>query len=160
MKVLKITVTLIVMCAGVMMNVSSTFAEDIKACVEEARSALQECTTLCKDTFLAAKDGCRDIEHPCADGCRAIREGCVGSVLSALEACKEDNCDDLFETAIDACKVAYPKDSPERHLCIDNAQVVAFQCRDTCRETVAGDLKACRTAFKKCIKDCPPAPTD
>jgi hypothetical protein len=37
---------------------------------------------------------------------------------------------------------------------------VAFQCRDTCRETVAGDLKACRTTFKKCIKDCPPAPTD
>jgi hypothetical protein len=161
MKKGKLSSVLFVMLGTVLLSASFVFADDaIKACVQDARNQLAGCVTLCKEGFLAAKDDCRDIYHPCADACRATRNGCVGEVLIALETCKEENCEGPLETARDLCKVAYPKGSPERDQCIDNAQVVAFQCRDTCREGVAGDLKACRAAFKTCIKECPPASTD
>jgi len=46
---------------------------------------------------------------------------------------------------------------------VDNAQVNDFECRDTCRDswrtnpTVIAMLQSCRSSFKACVQQCPPA---
>ena len=49
---------------------------------------------------------------------------------------------------------AYPQGSADRDACIDQAQVVAFMCRDECREGVQGSMKECRTILRNCLKAC------
>ena len=42
-------------------------------------------------------------------------------------------------------------------MCIEQARVVAFQCRDQAREDAKPGFAACRAGFKTCVQACPPA---
>jgi hypothetical protein len=125
-------------------------------CLADARSDARTCVQVCRDDFRAAKDSCRDVDHDCAEAARAQRELCVGDVLAALGACVESECAP-FTTQIGECRATYPLGDPQRDACIDNAQLLRFQCRDACRESVQlfVGLKACRVEFRAAILACP-----
>ncbi len=65
-------------------------------------------------------------------------------------------CNATRETAIQNCRDLYPNDPVALDQCIDNAQVEAFQCRDTAREARRPDIENCRALFRACAQACPP----
>lgn len=130
-----------------------------KQCVIDAKQERKTCTTVCKDDFLASIDACRGVDHDCADTARDARNQCVADVLNELSQCVTTNCA-IFVQGIADCRAAHPVGTPERDACVDGQQLLLFQCRDSCRESVQvwASLKTCRQEFKQDIKACPPAP--
>ncbi|MBP1735370.1 MAG: hypothetical protein H6Q53_1657 [Deltaproteobacteria bacterium] len=130
-------------------------------CLADAKDTLKGCIATCKEEFQTAKDGCRNIDHDCAEGCRKDYEGCIFDPLAELAECKL-KCNEDFAPEAARCREKYPKGDPERDKCIDFYQVIAFQCKDTCREAANPLLKACSDTFKACMITCkqppPPAP--
>lgn len=126
-------------------------------CVLDAKAEKQLCTSTCQDNFRADKDLCWNVNHDCADVCRAERDTCVAPIYTALQTCL-DGCNATLDTAKATCRALYADGDPQRDVCIDQAQGVAFNCRDTCREQLDRDgIKLCRQAFHECIFACPPA---
>ncbi|MCX8071145.1 MAG: hypothetical protein N3C12_01655 [Candidatus Binatia bacterium] len=137
-------------------------------CVADAAHERNLCRDLCRENFQAAKDLCRNINHGCADACRAMRQTCLeGSPdnpgpLATLRSCI-DTCNAALDAEKNRCRTEQcPEGSPDRETCldacIDAAQVVAFHCRDGCRERARPGIKLCRDSFRACIRACPPAP--
>src|SRR5207249_2291714 len=54
------------------------------------------------------------------------------------------------------CRQDHPNDPTGLDQCIDQAQLLAFQCRDQAREDAAPALSACRATFRACAGACPP----
>ena len=122
-------------------------------CLADAKNAFKGCVDTCKEDFQTAKDGCRNIDHKCAEGCREVYEECVEQPLIDLATCKM-LCNEDFAPEAARCRATYSKGDPERDKCIDFYQVIAFQCKDTCREAANPLLKVCRDEFKACMIGC------
>jgi len=130
-------------------------AEAGDPCVGEAKGTLTECRTQCYEDSQLARDNCQNRDHACMEVCRAQREEChLATGLDAvIAACNQTLYGDKEDCRNDPDN---PEGSPERDQCIDQAQVVAFQCRDAAREAARPALKSCRTSFRTCAKSCPP----
>jgi hypothetical protein len=122
-------------------------------CVGDAMLQKNECKATCKDDFRLAKDNCFNRDHQCMEVCRAHREECrlATGIDVALAACRQ-----TLHDAKATCRATHPADSPELDQCIDQAQVVGFQCRRAERLAVRPELKLCRADFRACAKACPP----
>ena len=146
---------------GLTLAAGSAFADSTKRqCVIDATKEKKTCQQLCRDDFLASVDSCRGVDHDCADAAREARHACVSDVLTQLNQCFTTDCT-TFVQLIAQCRADHPVGTPERDACVDGQQLLLFQCRDACRESVhvwAG-LKTCRQEFRQDIKDCPPPPT-
>lgn len=125
-------------------------------CIKEAKEDFRACHATCKEDFQATKDACLDRDHACVEVCRALRAECreATGFDAAIDACGE-----ALETARAACRAQHPTPGPARDVCIDQAQVIAFQCRDAAREAAKPALKLCRKSFKDCARACPPDAT-
>lgn len=128
-------------------------AGDVGQCIKTSAGEYNECKDDCKAAYQSAKDACSNKDHVCVEACREERAECreATGFDAAIDACN-----DAKEAAIANCKVLYASGTVERDTCIDNAQLVAFQCRDQARENSKDALKACRTAFRGCVGVCPP----
>jgi hypothetical protein len=158
MRALIPALTLTAVLAAILIAQPASAAEMNRPCVRDARHEFKICRTECREEFLADKDMCRNIDHDCADLCRADLGECLDGPdgpLTRLEACRMV-CLDTLDAAKESCRDRFAKGTPERDQCIDAAQIAAFVCRDTCREGVSADLRACRVAFRTCILGCPP----
>ncbi len=124
-------------------------------CKQEANEVRVDCIAACVEARQLAKDTCLNRDHACVEVCRATRDGCRAPFLATLAA-DVAVCNTARKMAIQNCLNLYAAGSPERATCINQAQVAAFQCRDTAREGVAADLAACRAAFQTCAQACPP----
>jgi hypothetical protein len=122
-------------------------------CIGEAVEQYGECQDQCREDFQIAKDGCLNRDHECVEVCRAERETCreESGIDAALALCNQD-----LRAAKQRCRDNNPPESPALDLCIDQAQVVAFQCRDGAREEARPALTLCAKQFKVCAKACPP----
>jgi hypothetical protein len=123
-------------------------------CVDDAAQARQECTAQCKEDFQTAKDNCVNKDHACMEVCRALRAECREA--TGLDAAI-DACNDTLRAAKASCRAQHAEGTPERDACIDQAQMVAFQCRDAERSSRRSALNACRREFRACARECPPA---
>jgi hypothetical protein len=123
-------------------------------CVVDAKSELRDCKTTCTEDFQVAKDSCTNRDHACMEVCRARREECrlATGIDTDFAACQA-----TLQQAKQRCRNTNPPGSAALDQCIDQAQVVAFQCRDDARERAKRALKACRRAFRACAQACPPA---
>lgn len=161
MKTKIILCSLAIIFFGVLILTSSAVARMAcyPGCLAPAKTAFQGCIEDCKEAFQDAKDSCRNIDPECADACREGYETCIFDPLAALAECKLP-CNTELAAAAAMCRTEFPKGSEDRDKCIDFYQVIAFQCKDTCRETANPLLKACSDAFKACMINCklPPAP--
>jgi len=163
MKAKIILCSLAIIFSGVLMFSSSAVARMAcdPDCLADAKNAFKGCVDACKEDFQTAKDGCRNIDHDCAELCRKGYEDCIFDPLADLAACKLP-CNTALADAAARCRTAYSKGSEDRDKCIDQVQVIAFQCKDACRETANPALKICRDTFKECMIGCklppPPAP--
>ena len=145
---------------GLTLAAGAAFADSTtRQCVLDARQARQTCQQLCKDDFLSSVDTCRGVDHDCADTAREARNSCVSSVLAELAQCVDTTCG-IYVQGIASCRAANPVGTPERDACVDGQQLLLFQCRDSCRESVQvwAGLKTCRQEFKADIKACPAPP--
>ena len=156
MKRISISVQMGAVCTAFLL--SATVAGAITSnpqCVHEANQTKKACVATCQDNFQVDKDMCHNVDHDCADACRAGRAVCVGPIHDALSSCL-DGCQSTLDAAKADCRANNPQGSPERDACIDAAQVIAFQCRDQCREDVNhAALKQCQKIFHACIVTCP-----
>jgi len=145
----------------VVASVVPVAAQDVATCRSEARVGLRDCKRGCKDAFREVKDTCSKRDHVCVDGCRAERRTCRAPFEEALDAAVAV-CDEALRAAKQACRAQFADGSVALDTCIDQAQGVAFACRDAARETVNPDLKQCRRAYRGCLEStCPPeAPVD
>jgi hypothetical protein len=121
-------------------------------CIGDARQQFLESQAQCREDFQVAKDECLNRDHDCVEICRAERGVCVEAtgVEAAVEACQE-----AVRAAKATCRDQNPPDSPALDQCIDQVQVVGFQCRDAAREAARPALEACRSAFGDCARACP-----
>jgi hypothetical protein len=138
----------------VVFAVSVPAAHAMNPCTRVAKEAKKECKAECKEDFQIAKDACLNRDHACVEVCRAERANCRDA--SGRDAAIAV-CDAALADAKQICRDTYLAGTPERDQCIDQAQVVAFQCRDQAREDTKGALRECRRSFKACARACPPA---
>lgn len=113
---------------------------DALTCKVEAKAAFKACKATAREDYQIEKDVCRGLGHTCVEACRAERATCVDGV--GLEAAL-DACNAARAAGITACN--------GDDLCIDQVQVIAFQCRDQAREDALPGLTACREAFRACV---------
>jgi hypothetical protein len=122
--------------------------ENPKQCRLDALTAYKQCTAGCLDDFQVAKDACRNKDHACVDTCRSDRDACDAPVQAALDAAVAQ-----CKATLQAAKAACNGDLT----CIEQAEVVAFQCRDDARDAAKPGFAACRADFKSCVQSCPAA---
>jgi len=145
------------MAASLMSAAAAWGVQSNPQCVKDARITKKDCVATCVDQFKVAKDSCLNVNHDCADACRAGRKTCFDQPLSALQTCTS-GCNSTLDGAKADCRSKWAEGTPERDKCIDDAQVAAFQCRDTCREGLdRATLRLCRQTFHSCMRACPPA---
>ncbi len=144
--------SLVAVAALAMLTAVPASAHASDSCKREAKQNAKDCKADNTETFQAAKDACWNRDHDCVEACRADRYDCrqATGFDSAIAACN-----DTLAAAKAQCRVNFVAGSPERDACIDQAQVVAFQCRDSAREAAKKPLKQCRKAFRACAKACP-----
>ena len=123
-------------------------------CIPDAKSGLQDCKATCSEDYQAAKDDCFNRDHACVEVCRAEREECrlATGIEEDFAGCRAD-----LRQAKQRCRDMHPAGSTDLDQCIDQAQVVAFKCRDAARERAKRALKTCRRTFRGCATACPPA---
>ncbi len=140
--------------AALAVLLSAPLAEAANPCIKDAKREYKDCKAGCKEDFQAAKDACLNRDHACVELCRAERSDCreATGFDAAIDACN-----DQLDIERQACKDAHAAGTPERDLCIDQVQVIAFQCRDAARETAKPLLRECRRTFRACARACPPA---
>src|SRR5262249_25235739 len=110
----------------------------------------------CKEAYQVAKDDCSNKDHACMEQCREVRVDCIDSTTlpGDLTACR----DQLQQDKQD-CRNAHPNDPTGLNQCIDQAQVVAFLCRQAARQKAKPAIATCRAGFRSCARDCgPPNP--
>jgi hypothetical protein len=112
-----------------------------KICIKEARCDARACGQSAMESHQAAKDLCLKRDHQCVEVCRANRAACVDEtgIEDALRGCAAD-----LEDAREICRGLHEPGTPGRDTCVDQAQVVAFQCRDAAKEGARPALKLCR----------------
>jgi hypothetical protein len=152
---------------------------DTASCLAQARSDVKDCRSQCQDDFKSARFTCRGVDPACGTACLAGRQACFDDVDGILatgqlpngggplaQDCTTgtDGCKAGLQTAKTACGAPCAPTDTVCDGCVDQAQVTAFVCRDTCREdwrksaTVQALAASCRTSFRSCVKSCPPAP--
>jgi hypothetical protein len=147
----------VVLAAAFVLVTAALASAGPRPCIHEAKRDAKDCAADCKETFQTAKDTCLNRLHSCVEVCRADRSECrlESGIDAAIDACNG---------ALEARRAQCRADNPEgdaRDLCIDRAQVDAFECRDSARELARPLLKRCRKDFRSCAKACPPAgPSD
>ncbi|MHC1743341.1 MAG: hypothetical protein AB9873_09960 [Syntrophobacteraceae bacterium] len=131
--------------------------ETVQECMEEPKAEFAECKADCREAFQLAKDACLNKDHACLEACRVERDGCVSEPLAALEVALT-GCNERLSENKATCRARYstPDQAADLDQCIDQAQVLAFQCRDEAREATAATLRQCRVSFKACARVCPP----
>jgi hypothetical protein len=124
--------------------------DDPKQCRKQAVMDDKTCLGLngCLGDFQFAKDTCRNKDHDCVDACRATRDACDVPVQTTLDQTIAA-CEAQLKTAVAACN--------QDPMCITQAQVVAFQCREDAHEAARPEFAACETSFRSCAQACPPA---
>jgi len=132
---------------------------NVKQCRLVAKAANAAARAICVEEFQLAKDICKNRDHNCVEICRANRSICTTPVLDALEI-EKGKCRAARDLTVADCHIQFADGTPELDACIDQAQVVAFQCRDAAREIAWPLLEACRQGFRTCVQACqaPPAP--
>ena len=130
---------------------------DRRACRRTAKAEYKACQAVCREDFQVSKDACRNRDHACVEECREARHACRQPILDQLEADIATLCTAPKAAAIAVCEATHPPESEALDACIDQAQVVAFQCRDGLREEARPALEVCRTGFRTCVLACPPA---
>ncbi len=145
-------------------------------CFQNAKANFQSCLSQCKSEFVADRLTCRNVQPACGEACLAGRQACVDNVDQILEtgqlpdgstlancAGGTDQCKANFQAAKQTCGAPCQPTDAQCTGCVDNALVVEFECRDTCRDswrtnpTAIAMLQSCQRAFKACIAQCPPA---
>jgi hypothetical protein len=147
--------TLVVLLAGPVLLASVAIAGELDPCRSEARGEFRTCKRSCRDTFREAKDTCSRRDPVCVDDCRTLRRTCQAPFEPGREAAIAV-CDAALRAAKHVCRAQFDDGAAALDACIDQAQGVAFSCRDDAREAVAPDLRQCRIAFRQCVRDeCP-----
>ena len=113
--------------------------DDSKQCRQQAAADYKTCGATCREEFQFAKDTCRNRDHDCVEGCRAAATLAMQPVQATLDR-RSRSARRTSRHAIDLCN-----GDP---MCIEQAQVVAFQCRDDAREAARPGFAACRTGLR------------
>ncbi len=144
---------------GIALGFAATRAYAGDPCIDDAKETLSDCKGDCQEGYQTDKDACINKDHACVEDCRAGRSNCVDAtpLQEDLNACQ-----DTLRAAKAKCRTDHAGDDGAIDACIDQAQVVAFLCRKTARQTSKPAINACRAGFRACVKACPPPanPTD
>jgi hypothetical protein len=153
-------ILLAVVCVGG----TAVIAQADLACLVQAKANFKGCRTQCSDDYKDDKFRCRNILPACGNACLAGREVCLEPINDTLDTCLAGCKTTLQQNKLSHCNVP-PPCAPGDTVCdgcVDNEQIQAFICRDTCREDFRAnhteDVKLCREAFRACVHVCPPAP--
>lgn len=169
---------LVVSAAMVLAGSGLSNARADATCVQNAKATYRACASQCKADFVDARLTCRNVQPACGVACLAGRQACFDNADNILQTgqlpdgstlanCSggTDQCKASLQAAKQACGApCQPTDTACKE-CVDNAQIVDFECRDGCRDswrtnpTVIAMEQSCRDTFKACVQACPPATT-
>jgi len=125
----------------------------VKLCIEGSRDEFQDCNAGCTDDYQSAKDACSNRDHQCVDACRVEREDC--ETATGLDAAL-GSCANQLAQAKQKCRQNNPP-GDNRDQCIEQVEVVGFECRAAARKAARPALRQCRKGFMSCAHSCPPA---
>lgn len=146
------------------------------SCIADARANFLSCRHACRSDFIDTRFACRNVQPACGEACLAGRQQCLDDADAILKtgqlpgggtlaSCTggTDACKATLQAAKQTCGAPCQVGDAQCDACVDAAQTVAFQCRDTCREswrtdtTVVAVVASCRTSFRGCVTACPRA---
>jgi hypothetical protein len=128
---------------------------DAKQCKMDAKAAYNQCRASCVEDRQVAVDACHNKDHDCVENCRSDRQDCRAPVVAQRDS-TIDQCNADRDAAINPPPPQCPTDpGPARDQCVDQVQVIAFECRDQAREDARPGLHQCRDDFKGCVTACP-----
>lgn len=149
-----------------------------KECKQSCRDDYVSARLVCRGVDPVCGTACVSARHACAaqvkqiletgqlpDGstlanCSGGTDACDAALLQAKQACWAQYCSS-GQTCTSCGQTADPTTCYE---CVDPAQATAFACRDACRDsfrqndTVKAMKSLCKTTFRSCVAQCPPAP--
>jgi hypothetical protein len=127
-------------------------------CKLDAKNAYVQCKSDCREALQTQRDLCKNRDHACVEGCRADRDTCRQPFEDQLDATIAA-CNAQRDSDVQNCKNLYPEGDPNRDVCIGQAQVTGFQCRDQAREDARSGFQGCADNFQTCAQACPPPPS-
>ena len=143
------------------LGLGSSASSAPNVCLKAAKGEFRGCLAVAQEGYQTEKDACLNRDHACVEVCRATRSECSGAtnVDEALKLCEVKLVGDR-----EICRGNNLPHTSGRDLCVDQAQVIAFQCRDAAREAALSPLRTCRKDFKTCANACakpvPEVPAD
>jgi hypothetical protein len=143
-------------CAGDVENILDTgivakggcASDTSKKCVQDGDCAGEGATGPCNNPPPTTLNNCPTGTNGCNAALQQARETCWAQNCAPGQTCS--SCSDSNITSMSACLE-----------CIDPAQLTAFSCRDTCRDSfrlngvVQSEKALCKSTFRSCIKACP-----
>jgi hypothetical protein len=153
----RVSISLLAVAAALALLTVATPARACNSCLTEAKQNFKDCKAAATETLQATKDACVNRDHDCVEVCRADRYDCQQA--TGLDAAITQ-CNDTLAAAKAQCRADYSAGSNQRDACIDQAQVVAFQCRSSERKAARRPLVQCRRGFRACARACPAATTE
>lgn len=128
---------------------------DARQCKRDAKATYKQCRADCLEDRQVAVDACHNKDHDCVEDCRDDRQTCRAPVIaqrdSTIDQCNADR-DAAIQPPPPQCP---PVGDPNRDSCVDQVQVIAFECRDQAREDARPGLHQCRLDFRGCVTACP-----
>src|SRR5262249_54283449 len=91
-------------------------------------------------------DACINKDHDCVENCRSTRQACDAPVQAALDAAIAQ-CKATLQAAKAAC-------NGDPHY-IEQAEMVAFECRDDACDAAKPGFAPSRAGLKSCGEGCP-----
>jgi len=165
------------------MDAQNAFQDCKDACREQFVAAKLTCKNVdpeCGSACLSGRHACRAaVDNILSTGqlppppsptppatltdCSGGTNACDAALLLGRQGCWLQYC--AQNQTCNSCGDANITDHNACYECVDPFQVIAFSCRDTCRDSfrqnsiVKQDKALCQTSFKSCIAQCPPPPT-
>jgi len=150
----RLSLTSLASAAALAVLLGSPAARAGDPCLDDARERFKEAKDSCQQNFQAAKDACLNRDPLCVEACRSGRDDCRAAtgVDAAIAACNA-----TLTAAKQQCRASHPAGSADLDQCIDQAQVVAFQCFLAAVAQAKPALRECRKSFKVCALACGPS---
>ena len=167
---------ILVLAGGVLLAGGRPARAGTASCLADAKANFLSCRNQCKSDFVDTRFTCRNVQPACGEACLAGRQECLDTVEGILKTGQlpdggalancgggTDACKAALQAAKRQCGTPCQATDAQCNECVDNAQVVAFQCRNGCRDswrtnaTVIAMLQSCRNGFRTCVSACPRA---
>jgi hypothetical protein len=141
-------------CTVAVVETASALTRAESICVRGARSKARDDLRAARAQIRANLNTqygiCLNDKTGCVPACVNAQNTCLGPTVTAIAACREV-CQDANQAATQACRDVPPASQVQ---CVEDAQLVNFNCGQDCVAAQQGIVIECNGLFNDCLENC------